>query len=654
MDGERRPDGGAGRGWAAFDAAEGENAVRVNFDVQRLSVGQGEGWYGEGRVARATGGAHRSRHGSGDVRKKEVDGEHPASHYLVVGDPKRPSTWHLRVRDANGQLDHRLMGAAWAALHGGFRGEKYEGPNKQEALRALKRLYESEGMETPGSRGEEASEARETEKPQAGVEAMSAGRRSAVKFVATLAEAPAQGVVRIPLAVTGTWARGAEKFSITRQDLEAIARNFARRRNGEINVDYDHASEMPEVAAGGPIPSAGRIVKIDPPEAAEGQGSPGGVASGNDGAKAARSQVRGGGAAVSHAFTSRLSGLPAARRHGARYILWGWYEPTERARALIRRREYRYISPAIDWGARSKRTGLPQGATLTSVALTNRPFLEELPQIHLSDPSYRLVGAGTGAIAKEGRGSRQGGNGATAKLIDVGDVHVDTSLPDFSVAVGVPETWESRPSRRDGSDGTGKAEAGRKPANQRGGAFMKKVEVSAADGKVALTHPDFTDEYYADPEELQEVLEEMGLTGDPAEAGAEEIPLEQAAAALSEAETRGKRVAAEEIFRARVEQALEEAVKSGKILPRQRGEWRRVGLSDFATFSKLLSEQPARVPLRPVGFASAGPADVGAQVKFLAEQRMRERGISYGQALTELGREQPDLIQKYRRAVSGE
>ena len=183
---------------------------------------------------------------------------------------------------------------------------------------------------------------------------------------------------------------------------------------------------------------------------------------------------------------------------------------------------------------------------------------------------------------------------------------------------------------------------------------MKKVEVSAADGKVALTHPDFTDEYYADPEELQEVLEEMGLTGDPAEAGVEEIPLEQAAAALSEAETRGKRVAAEEIFRARVEEALEEAVKSGKILPRQRGEWRRVGLSDFATFSKLLSEQPARVPLRPVGFASAGPADVGAQVKFLAEQRMRERGISYGQALTELGREQPDLIQKYRRAVSGE
>jgi hypothetical protein len=183
---------------------------------------------------------------------------------------------------------------------------------------------------------------------------------------------------------------------------------------------------------------------------------------------------------------------------------------------------------------------------------------------------------------------------------------------------------------------------------------MKKVEVSAQDGKVALSHPDFTDEYYADPEELQAILEEMGLTEDPAEAMQEEIPLEQAVAALSETETRGKRVAAVEVFRARVEQALEDAVKAGKILPRQREEWRRIGLTDFATFSKLLSEQPARVPLRPIGFSGTGPVDAGTQVKFLAEQRMRERGIRYGQALSELGREQPDLIQKYRRAVSGE
>jgi hypothetical protein len=75
-------------------------------------------------------------------------------------------------------------------------------------------------------------------------------------------------LVRIPLAVTGRWVRDGSDFSITLGDLEEICNNFSKRRNSEINVDYDHASEMPEVAAGGPVPSAGRIVKLDAPEEA--------------------------------------------------------------------------------------------------------------------------------------------------------------------------------------------------------------------------------------------------------------------------------------------------------------------------------------------------------------------------------------------------
>jgi hypothetical protein len=86
-----------------------------------------------------------------EVKKKEEDGYHPASHYLVVEDPEKPSTWHLRVRDVDGKLNHRLMGAAWAALHGGYRGNKYEGPNKREAIAKLKKLYEQEGMEPPAT-----------------------------------------------------------------------------------------------------------------------------------------------------------------------------------------------------------------------------------------------------------------------------------------------------------------------------------------------------------------------------------------------------------------------------------------------------------------------------------------------------------------------
>lgn len=86
------------------------------------------------------------------VMKSEGDGQHPASHYLVVEDPEKPSTWHLRVRNASGKLDHGLMGGAWAALHGGYRGNKYEGPNKSMALAKLKKLYEQEGLDTPGEK----------------------------------------------------------------------------------------------------------------------------------------------------------------------------------------------------------------------------------------------------------------------------------------------------------------------------------------------------------------------------------------------------------------------------------------------------------------------------------------------------------------------
>ncbi|TAM79173.1 MAG: hypothetical protein EPN47_19385 [Acidobacteria bacterium] len=375
------------------------------------------------------------------------------------------------------------------------------------------------------------------------------------RFMATLepAAGDAPGKVRIPLAVTGTWVRGSNKFSITRDDLESIARNFRERQNGEINVDYDHASEMPEVAAGGPIPSAGRIVGIDPLEA-----------------------------------------------QGRRTFLWGWFEPTERARTLVKNREYRYISPAIDWGAKNKRTGKPQGATLTSVALTNRPFLEEMPQIRLSDPGYRLVDATAGTTDAVSLHAIQGGGAPT-----------------------------------------------------RGGS-MKKVQLSVADGKIKVNHPDLADEYYADPDDAARALAELGSHPDATpDAEANEVPLAQAANVLSEADAQGKSIPAVEVFRARVEQALDDAVRGGKILPRRRDDWRRIALGDFGAFSRLVAEQRPRVPLQPVGFSGGVPENVQAQVKFMAEQRMKERGVSYGQALTEIGREQPDLIHQYRRSVSG-
>jgi len=58
---------------------------------------------------------------------------------------------HLPYTGEDGKPDHRLMGAAWAALHGGYRGNKYQGPNKAAAISRLTAIYKSENMDTPGT-----------------------------------------------------------------------------------------------------------------------------------------------------------------------------------------------------------------------------------------------------------------------------------------------------------------------------------------------------------------------------------------------------------------------------------------------------------------------------------------------------------------------
>lgn len=86
-----------------------------------------------------------------EAKTKTVAGkQRPAGDFLVVEDPDQPSTWRLPVK-VNGKPDHNLMGAAWAALHGGYRGNKYEGPDKAKATSKLKALYKSEDMPIPSS-----------------------------------------------------------------------------------------------------------------------------------------------------------------------------------------------------------------------------------------------------------------------------------------------------------------------------------------------------------------------------------------------------------------------------------------------------------------------------------------------------------------------
>ncbi len=83
---------------------------------------------------------------SGDSDEKK-NAELKANSGFLVSDKDGD---HLPTKK-DGKLDHGLMGAAWAALHEGFRGNKYEGSGKDKALAKLKKLYKDEGLDTPKS-----------------------------------------------------------------------------------------------------------------------------------------------------------------------------------------------------------------------------------------------------------------------------------------------------------------------------------------------------------------------------------------------------------------------------------------------------------------------------------------------------------------------
>lgn len=85
------------------------------------------------------------------ITKSEADGNHPFSHYLT-GDPEKPSTWGLRVKDMQGNFSHPLCGNAYAALYapGGFRGNPYDGPDKGVAKAKLRNIYRAQKWDWPG------------------------------------------------------------------------------------------------------------------------------------------------------------------------------------------------------------------------------------------------------------------------------------------------------------------------------------------------------------------------------------------------------------------------------------------------------------------------------------------------------------------------
>jgi len=138
----------------------------------------------------------------------------------------------------------------------------------------------------------------------------------------------------VQIAVEGEWkGHPAGPFALNAATFEAMVRNF-RAGGRDLVVDYEHAGSIPGLEA----PAAGWI----------------------SGLRVGRSEAQ-------------LATLEAKVR---------W---TDRARSQIAAGEYRYLSPGFALAAKDKKTGRGIGGRLTHVALTNRPFLDDLPPVTLTE-----------------------------------------------------------------------------------------------------------------------------------------------------------------------------------------------------------------------------------------------------------------------------
>ena len=125
-------------------------------------------------------------------------------------------------------------------------------------------------------------------------------------------------------------------FAFTAEVFARIIANFRSTTNQRVPVDYEHTSEvLPENVAQEGVPAVAWIVDLDD--------------RGADG-------------------------------------LWALFEWVDaKAVQYVRDRRYLYVSPAVVFDARDKATGARIGARLTSVALTNHPFLDGLAPLVASE-----------------------------------------------------------------------------------------------------------------------------------------------------------------------------------------------------------------------------------------------------------------------------
>ncbi len=373
----------------------------------------------------------------------------------------------------------------------------------------------------------------------------------------------------IPIAVTGSWVKSDSSFSITDHDLSNMIQNFEKRKNEMVVIDYEHASENPEVARGGPIPAAGWI----------------------------------------HDLRESIKGV---------HQLCALVEWTPEAEQMIRDGQYRFFSPAIDWGATDKETGLPQGATLTSGALTNHPFLEELPPIMMSDGTVLVSESNRPAhgVGRVPPGSKEGEQFmAKLKKMKLQPIPKGEELAGHHAVI---EEGSEEP-------------AGYVPDEDLMEYSARHLGINP-DEKADLDQKQLTSEARRHTFFLREAV----CNGHIDNLRASELAMQ------------GKISLAEYIKAQEAERLLDSAVQAGKILPRDRTFFFRDALDRPREFSDYVKNAVPVVTLGSTGFGSSQPVSVDEEISLGVKRVMSEdRSLRYPQALKRLLKENPDLERRY-------
>lgn len=380
----------------------------------------------------------------------------------------------------------------------------------------------------------------------------------------------------IAVAVPGTWVKEGRKFSITQEDMNDMAQNFAKRKNDMLVIDYEHASEMPAVAKGGPVPGAGWI----------------------------------------HALSA----------NGKLTALVEW---TPQAEEMLRTGQYRFFSPAIDWEAKDKQTGTPQGATLTSGALTNHPFLEELPPIMLSDG--KIILGGTAPSDKAFVMKLQHSEGATnMKKLSL------KPIPDGDEQSGNHAVYEE-------TTGT--------PLG-----FIPHSDLTEYAARHLGVNPD-------QEEDIDESRDAAGIDGHAKttarETSARSLFLREAVRKgkidgprAAELARSGKITLAEYIHAQDAEKLIEAAVASGKILPRDRAFFFQDALERPREFQEYIRNAAPAVRLDVKGLGSSEALPLDEEIHLGVKQLMSETGLDYAKALKRFLSANTALGEMYRRKHS--